>query len=83
MNGKWGALVLLFGTTVVQPVWAIGVPDLLEDPLWTQPDRLKNGASLPDDTPIPCPAQVDFKRPLALGDAVDVALCNNPQVRGA
>lgn len=83
MNGKWGALALLFGTTVVQPVWAIGVPDLLEDPLWTQPDRLKNGASLPDDTPIPCPAQVDVKRPLALGDAVDVALCNNPQVRGA
>lgn len=83
MNGKWGALALLFGTIVAQPVWAIGVPDLLEDPLWTQPDRLKNGASLPDDTPIPCPAQVDFKRPLALGDAVDVALCNNPQVRGA
>ena len=83
MNGKWGVLALLFGTIVAQPVWAIGVPDLLEDPLWTQPDRLKNGASLPDDTPIPCPAQVDFKRPLALGDAVDVALCNNPQVRGA
>lgn len=83
MNGSWRVLALLLGVTVVQPVWAIGFPDMLEDPLWAQPDRLKNGASLPDDTPLPCPAQVDFKQPLALGDAVDVALCNNPQVRGA
>jgi outer membrane protein len=93
MSGKSGSLqtysaillrVLLVGQlAAIQPVWAIGVPDLLEDPLWTQPDRLKNGATLPDDSPLPCPAQIDFKRPLALGDAVDVALCNNPQVRGA
>lgn len=67
----------------MQSALAIGVPDLLDDPLWSQPDRLKIGASLPDSSPVPCPAQIDFKRPLALGDAVDVALCNNPQVRGA
>ena len=67
----------------MQPAFAIGVPDLLDDPLWTQPDLLKNGASLPGDSPLSCPAQVDLKKPLALGDAVDVALCNNPQVRAA
>lgn len=75
---------LLLGPLILmQPAQAIGIPDLLDDPLWTQPERLKNGASLPDDSPLPCPAQVDFKKPLALGDAVDMALCNNPQVRGA
>lgn len=76
-------ILMLAQIAVMQPVWAIGVPDLLDDPLWTQPGRLKDGATLPDDSPLPCPAQVDFKRPLALGDAVDVALCNNPQVSAA
>lgn len=76
--------VLLLGQMAMfQPAWAIGVPDLLDDPLWTQPDRLKTGASLPDDSLLPCPVQIDFKRPLALGDAVDFALCNNPQVSAA
>lgn len=76
-------ILVLAQLTLIRPALAIGVPDLLEDPLWAQPDRLKQGASLPDGTPLPCPAQVDFKKSLALGDAVDVALCNNPQVRGA
>lgn len=84
MNAK--RLILLTGLAMAQLAYipqanAIGVPDLLEDPLWTQPERLKSGATLPDGMPLPCPAQVDFKRTLALGDAVDVALCNNPQVR--
>lgn len=76
--------ILLLGLTMLaQPVSAFGVPDLLADPLLAQPERLDNGPALPDGTPLPCPAQIDFKRPLALGDAVDVALCNNPQVRAA
>jgi outer membrane protein len=76
--------VLLLGQlTVISSAWAIGVPDLLDDPLWTQPDRLHNGAALPDESLLPCPVQINFQRPLALGDAVDVALCNNPQVSAA
>lgn len=77
----WMLLLGLLAT--IQTAWAIGVPDLLNDPLWTQPDRLKNGAALPDESLLPCPVQIDFKRPLALGDAVDIALCNNPQVSAA
>jgi outer membrane protein len=93
MSGKSGGLqsycatflrALLVGQLVaIQPAWAIGVPDLLDDPLWTHPDRLTTGGTLPDNNPLPCPVQIDFKRPLALGDAVDVALCNNPQVSAA
>lgn len=74
---------VLIQLSQIPQVHAIGVPDLLNDPLWVHPDRLKDGALLPDDTLLPCPVQIDFKRPLALGDAVDVALCNNPQVRAA
>ncbi len=93
MSGKSGSpqnyrgvlirILLLGQLAAIPPSWAIGVPDLLDDPLWTQPDRLKNGAALPDDSLLPCPVQIDFKRALALGDAVDVALCNNPQVSAA
>ncbi len=75
-------IVFTYLTFLSQAV-AIEVPDLLSDPLWSQPKLLKSGASLPDGSPIPCPALIDFKRPLALGDAVDAALCNNPQVRAA
>lgn len=89
MNDRPNYRAVLFRALVlgqlalVQPALAIGMPDLIEDPLWTQPDRLRNGASLPDDSPLPCPAQIDFERSLALGDAVDVALCNNPNIRAA
>lgn len=60
------------------------LPDLFIDPLRTAPGVLAKGVILPGDTaPIPWSVQKDFSRPLALGEAVDLALCNNPQVKSA
>ncbi|MCX5875930.1 MAG: TolC family protein [Deltaproteobacteria bacterium] len=54
------------------------------DPLRTMPEVVDTGVILPGDTaPIPCSVQKDFSRPLALAEAVDLALCNNPQIRSA
>src|SRR5574343_26266 len=76
-------LTVVIWITLSSPTMAVGVPDLLNDPLRTRPDLLNNGPTLPDDSRLLCPAQIDFSKPLALGDAVDVALCNNPQIHGA
>jgi outer membrane protein len=55
-----------------------------EDPLWTRPPVLESGATLPGDAaPAVCPAAPDLSQPLALADAVDLALCNNPQIKAA
>lgn len=54
------------------------------DPLLVMPDALETGVILPGDTaPPPCPVQKDFATPLTLGEAVDLALCNNPQIQVA
>ena len=53
----------------------------LDDPLLAHPIQLEDGATLPDASHIRCSASVDFTQPLALTDAVDTALCNNPQIR--
>ena len=51
--------------------------DFVNDPLRTAPPVLASGAILPGDSePIDCSPRVDLARPLALGDAVDLALCN-------
>lgn len=60
-----------------------GIPDLLEDPLWVRPPVIDAGPVLPDKLPILCPPKVDLTKPLALADAVDLALCNNPQIAAA
>ena len=66
------------------PVFGYNLPDLFIDPLRTAPAVVAKGVILPGDTaPIPCTAQKDFSRPLALGEAVDLALCNNPQIKSA
>jgi outer membrane protein len=65
------------------PSAALGFPDILEDPLGVQPERLHTGAVLPDGSLIECPATVDISQPLALGNAIDIALCSNPQIRSA
>ena len=55
---------------------------LASDPLLAQPESLTNGRALPGDVvPTPCPSQVDLSKPLSLAGAVDLALCNNPQLR--
>lgn len=59
-------------------------PDVLEDPLLTRPPVLVTGSTLPGDNEvITCPADTDLSQPLALGNAVDLALCQNPQVQAA
>ena len=67
----------------ISQAWGIGVSDLLNDPLWAEPDILRSGASLPDGALLPCPVQIDFMQPLTLGAALDISLCNNPQVSAA
>ncbi len=54
------------------------------DPLFTEPGMIETGKPLPGDADTTnCPAKKDFTTPLALGEAVDLGLCNNPQIRGA
>jgi outer membrane protein len=63
------------------------------DPLLTRPAALDTGVALPGDTQVPsCAAGVmqaaaltvgRADRLLSLTDAVDLALCRNPQVQGA
>lgn len=75
--------------TLVLAVSASGVAafDLavpFSDPLQAMPSVIESGAILPgDEHPLPCPAQKDFSNPLLLIEAVDLALCNSPQVRSA
>jgi outer membrane protein len=57
---------------------------LFDDPLRTKPPVLERGVALPGDrAPVSCSEPKDFSRPLALGEAVDIALCNNPQIRSS
>ena len=65
------------------PVVALGIPDLLKDPLGVKPDRLQTRTTLPEGSLISCPTSVDLSQPLELGSAIDVALCSNPQIRSA
>ena len=54
------------------------------DPLLTMPDVIETGKPLPGDTEIlKCPAPKDFATPLVLGEAVDLGLCNKPQIKEA
>ena len=54
------------------------------DPLQTLPPVIESGAWLPGDSePVPCPSHKDFSAPLVLAEAIDLALCNNPQIKAA
>ena len=54
------------------------------DPLFTMPDRIEKAMPLPGDTEtVQCPPRKDFSMPLELGEAVDLGLCNNPQIKEA
>ena len=79
--GVWWAravgLLLIFAAASSSHAW-----DILTDPLHAQPPALTTGVTLPGDGgPVPCPAPEDFSRPLSLADAVDAALCDNPQIK--
>lgn len=63
---------------------AFDPPYFFADPLLTMPEVVEKGVVLPGDiTPIPCAVRKDFTQPLTLGEAVDLALCNNPQIKSA
>lgn len=66
-----------------QPSYAFGVPDVLDDPLWSKPPILGVGAVLPDGAAIACPSTVNMEAPLGLAEVIDLALCNNPQIKQA
>lgn len=87
MSGKMIRIgVVLLGAVLTCPSLALAIdfPYVLTDPLRTLPDVVEQGVFLPGDTePIPCAVQKDFSRPLSLGEAVDLALCNNPQIKSA
>ncbi|KWF83510.1 histidine kinase [Burkholderia diffusa] len=56
----------------------------MADPLLTRPPVLDTGVVLPrDDAPVVCPARVDLSKALTLIDAVDTALCGDPQAMAA
>ncbi|WP_282508504.1 TolC family protein [Burkholderia cepacia] len=60
-----------------------GIPDGLVDPLLSRPSVLDVGPRLPgDDMPVACPSSFDLTKPLTVGDAIDIALCLNPRIRG-
>jgi outer membrane protein len=54
------------------------------DPLFAAPEALEKGVALPGDgRPALCPTVKDFSAPLQLAEAVDLALCNNAQIKAA
>ncbi|MBP0596121.1 TolC family protein [Paraburkholderia sp. LEh10] len=53
----------------------------MEDPLLTRPPLLNYGTVLQSETPaVTCPTAIDLAQPLTLAGAVDIGLCNNPQI---
>lgn len=82
-----GALAIL----MAQPACALdeqaGFADSLHwegffaDPLRVRPAVLDKGVVLPgDDSALTCPVSKDFSAVLLLAEAVDLALCNSPQI---
>ncbi len=67
------------------PAFGFGLAyPFFEDPLSARPKALDQGVRLPGDaSPVACPASKDFSQPLALGEAVDIALCRNPRIKSA
>ena len=87
MSGKAirTAVVILAGT-LCWPVCALAFepPYFFVDPLGTLPEVVEKGVVLPGDTaPIPSSVSFDGAHPLALAEAVDLALCNNSKIKSA
>lgn len=72
-------------TTVQAREWENIVTTPFVDPLLTRPPLLDTGKALPGDAQIHgCAGMVyETAKPLALSDAIDLALCHNPQVQSA
>lgn len=73
-------LALLCGSAASAWSW----PARLDDPLYARPPVLDRGAVLPGDgQPIVCTSGAVANHPLTLSETVDLALCNNPQIKAA
>ena len=91
MKGKRGAATvagIVLGAMLCGPALAWDAMNTLstpiEDPLLTRPPVLDIGTVLPGDSaPAPCSDMDVEGSPLSLTEAVDVALCHNPQVQSA
>lgn len=78
------SLVVLSVLVIALPTLAFDFVAPFVDPLQTSPKIMEAGVPLPgDDKPVACPVSKDFSTPLALAEAVDLALCNNPQIKAA
>lgn len=78
---KWFSAPVFTLCLCILPVWGEGLQSWIDDPLRAQPVQLQGGVTLPDASQVSCMVAVDFSQPLELRDAVDTALCNNPQIR--
>ena len=76
-------VISFFSTLCPHTVEAFGLPDIVDDPLLSKPPVLQAGPLLPDGAVIACPSTVDFTQPIGLSEAIDLALCNNPQIKQA
>ena len=83
MSAKLLSLFFLLGTSIAQASSGIGLPDLIKDPLGSEPPVLLTGPVLPDQAGIICPSSADLNLPLSLNEVVDLGLCNNPQIKQA
>lgn len=86
MNVKFVFLfiVAISAMTISLPAVALSLdlPDFFNDPLKTMPAMVEKGVVLPGDTiPVSCITLPDLSRPLDLAAAVDMALCNNRQIK--
>lgn len=83
------AAVLAWAAVATSPVcardWADQVTAPFVDPLLVRPAQLDSGKTLSGDAQVmACKGHVlDTTQPLTLTDAVDTALCHNPQVHSA
>lgn len=82
---RLGAVIIVVVFAFQGPGFALTLTyPFFEDPLRTNLSVLDKGVILPGDTvPVQCPSPKDFSHPLALGEAVDIALCNNPQIKAS
>lgn len=86
MNGKPNGFVVVnvcaTGLLLIMLVWIVDAWAF--DPLFTVSDRIEKAKLLPGDTEtVKCPPLKDFSLPLELGEAVDLGLCNNSQIKQA
>jgi outer membrane protein len=83
------ALLLVWAVMSAGPVWARDWVDAVTtpivDPLLVNPSPLGTGKILPGDVRsyVCDEEEYDASKPLSLPQAVDLALCHNPQLQGA